>query len=317
MPVLTDRPPARTERSGAAATAASPALAPPPARRLAPPAPLPDLVEAPPMRWRLIWPLPALLAWCLSWGQWLGLQSLGVPATASFVCATVVGSALALPAGSLWRRLIVAAGFPLSFALTGLAAELDARLWLLPAGVLLLAYPMRAWRDAPLYPTPHDALDGLDTIVALPDGARVLDAGCGLGHGLQALHRLWPRARLAGIEWSGPLHRIARLRCPWAEVLRGDMWTHSWSGCAVVYVFQRPESMARAAKKARAELAPGSWLVSLEFEIPGWHPHASLQAPGRRPVWIYAIRETDTHRPSSTTRGLSSVRNPKPIAPSR
>ncbi len=317
MPVLTDRPPPRTARSRTAPGTVPPRRPPATlAPRLPRPSPLPALTP-PPGRWRLAWPLPALLAWCLAWGQWIGLRSLDVSAGASFACATVIGAALALPAGSTWRRLIVATGFPLSFALTGLAAGLDARLWLLPAGLLLLAYPVRAWRDAPLFPTPPEALDGLDTIITLPAGAPVMDAGCGVGHGLQALHRLWPEARLTGIEWSAPLHRLARRRCPWAQVIRGDMWTHPWSGCALVYVFQRPESMERAADKARAEMPPGSWLVSLEFEVPGWHPHASLQAPGRRPVWIYAIRETDRHSPSSVPRGLSSVPNPKPIVPSR
>ena len=43
----------------------------------------------------------------------------------------------------------------------GLAAGLDARLWLLPAGLLLLAYPVRAWRDAPLFPTPPKGRCGL------------------------------------------------------------------------------------------------------------------------------------------------------------
>ena len=37
----------------------------------------------------------------------------------------------------------------------------------------------------------------------------------------------------------------------------------------MVYLFQRPESMERAFAKATHELAPGCWLVSLEFAVPG------------------------------------------------
>ena len=57
----------------------------------------------------------------------------------------------------------------------------------------------------------------------------------------------------------------------------------------VVYLFQRPESMARALAKAQAEMAPGSWLVSLEFEVAGQPCHSRLQAPDGRPVWVYAL----------------------------
>lgn len=241
---------------------------------------------------RLPWPLPALLCWALAWGHWLGMQSLGAGVGISFASAALISSALALLATSRWRRLMIAAGFPLSFALSGLASGWSALWWLLPLALLAVAYPVRAWSDAPLFPTGDAALDGLDELIELPAGARVLDAGCGLGHGLQALRRVWPDARLEGTEWSRPWRLIAALRCPWARIRRGDMWAQSWNDHDLVYLFQRPESMPRAVEKAQREMRPGSWLVSLEFEAKGLRPHARLQHPGQRPVWIYAIRET-------------------------
>ena len=241
---------------------------------------------------RLPWPLPALLCWALAWGQWLGLQSLGAGAGLAFACAVLTGGALAMLAGARWRRLMIATGFPLSFALSGLASGASALWWLLPLALLVVAYPVRAWSDAPLFPTGAEALDGLDELVELPAQARVLDAGCGLGHGLQALRRVWPTARLEGIEWSRPWRLVAALRCPWAHIRQGDMWAQSWADQDLVYLFQRPESMPRAVEKALREMRPGTWLVSLEFEAQGLRPHARLQHPGQRPVWVYAIRET-------------------------
>jgi SAM-dependent methyltransferase len=246
---------------------------------------------------KLPWPLPALLCWALAWGHWLGMQSLGTGVGVSFASAALIGSALALLAASRWRRLMIAAGFPLSFALSGLASGWSAVWWLLPLGLLAVAYPVRAWSDAPLFPTGATALDGLDELIDLPTNARVLDAGCGLGHGLQALRRVWPTVRLDGIEWSRPWRLIAALRCPWARIRQGDMWTQSWADHDLVYLFQRPESMPRAVEKARREMRPGTWLVSLEFEAKGLRPHARLQHAGQRPVWIYAIREA---RPGSS-----------------
>jgi hypothetical protein len=119
----------------------------------------------------------------------------------------------------------------------------------------------------------------------------VLDAGCGLGDGLRALRRAYPQARLEGVEWSWPLRFLCALRCPWAQVRRGDMWRTDWSSYQLVYLFQRPESMARAAAKAQAEMASGSWLVSLEFAVPGVLPQAQLRLPGDRVVWIYRFAQ--------------------------
>ena len=67
-------------------------------------------------------------------------------------------------------------------------------------------------------PSPRAALAGASALLALPPGARLLDAGCGLGHGLAALRTEFPQARIDGIEWSWPLRLAAGLRCRWAGV---------------------------------------------------------------------------------------------------
>lgn len=246
-------------------------------------------------RLRLPWPLPALLAWLASWGVLMLLLPLAAalawPAPLPWLLAAGVGALLALlmRQASGWRRLFMAGGFPVSSLLLGAASAVPAWAWLLPMALLLAAYPLRAWRDAPLFPTPADALDGLAEALPLPDGARVLDAGCGLGHGLAALRRTWPQAQIEGIEWSPVLRLGAALRCPWARVRRGDMWADPWQGLDVVYLFQRPESMARAWAKAEAELAPGTWLLSLAFEVPGRTADLVLGAPGVRRIWGYQV----------------------------
>ncbi len=235
----------------------------------------------------LRWPLPAVLAWAAAWAVWLAASAVQLPAAAAFVLALAAGAALAWPCATTWRRTLAAGGFPLSAWVLGAAAALPPWAWLLLLLPLLAAYPVRAWRDAPFFPTPPSALSGLDAVVGCPQ--RVLDVGCGLGHGLQALRRLWPEARLHGLEWSVPLSWAAAWRCRAAQVQiqRADMWAASWAGYDLVYVFQRPESMARVFDKARRELSPTAWLVSLEFAVPGQTPWACMQRPQRRPVWIY------------------------------
>ncbi len=239
------------------------------------------------MTLRLPWPLPALLAWAAAWLLFMVLQPLVVPLWAMLL-PCLLGTAASVWGKSWWRRGLIAAGFPLSLALVG-GVALPAWAWLVPLALLLLVYPLNAWRDAPVFPTPRHALKALPAQAPLAPAARVLDAGCGLGDGLLALRSAYPQVALDGIEWSWPLRVACALRCPWARVRRADMWKTDWSGYQMVYLFQRPESMARAAAKAQAEMAPGTWLVSLEFAVPGVLPHAQLRAPGGRVVWIYRL----------------------------
>lgn len=236
---------------------------------------------------RLRWPLPAVLAWSLAWIAFLAARRAGLGLTAAWAAATLLGLLPAAAAGTRWRQGLVIAGFPLSTLALGLAAP--AWGWALAAAVLLLAYPLRAWADAPFFPTPGTALQSLAGALPLRERARVLDAGCGIGHGLQALRRAWPGARLYGIEWSLPLAWLCRRRCRFAQVERGDMWARSWAGFDVVYLFQRPESMARAYAKARAEMAPGAWLLSLEFEVPDVAPDLRLDAGSRGAIRGYRM----------------------------
>jgi hypothetical protein len=237
----------------------------------------------------LIWPLPALLTWSLAWGVYLGAGWLGAGGFLAFAAALLVSGALAWTGTTPWRRVFMLLGFPLSLVASGAAAGLPAWAWLLPLALLLLLYPLNTWQDAPLFPTPLAALDGLQQRAVLPAGAKVVDAGCGLGAGLLALRRSYPTAELHGLEWSWPLVVMCAVRCRFARVRRADIWASDWSAYDMVYLFQRPESMARAMDKAERELAAGSWLVSLEFEASGFEPNARLEGVAGKPLWLYQV----------------------------
>lgn len=241
---------------------------------------------------RLTWPLPAVFVWGAGWALFGGLLRWGLSFEWALGLASTLGMVASLLGSTWWRRLMMALGFPLSLLFTQ-AATLPAWVWLLPLLVLLLIYPLNAWRDAPLFPTPLSALKGLETLVLLAPGALVLDAGCGLGDGLKALRGVYPQAHLQGLEWSWPLRAACALRCPWAQVRQGDIWQADWSGYDMVYLFQRPESMPRALAKAHAELKPGTWLVSLEFEATEFKPFAVLRTLADKPVWVYRMPSAD------------------------
>ena len=241
----------------------------------------------------LRWPLPALLTWAACWAAFSAARRLDLPPPLAIAMAAALGATFSLRGNTPWRRIFIAAGFPLSLAASGLGAAIPAWAWLLPLAFLALVYPVHAWRDAPLFPTPAGALDGLATLAPLPAGARVLDAGCGLGDGLRELRRAYPQAAIHGLEWSWPLRFGCALRCRFAQVRadvrRGDIWAADWSVYDIVYLFQRPESMARAAEKALRELRPGAWLVSLEFDAPRLAPTKVLTCADGRCVWLYQV----------------------------
>jgi SAM-dependent methyltransferase len=260
--------------------------------------------------WTLVtrWPLQALLAWGSAWAGFGLLQTLGTPTAVAALIASGLGALWMLTAATPMRGAILAAGFPLSLFATSAGpalAALPAWAWLLPLALLALIYPASAWRDAPLFPTPAGALDALARHVPLPPGARVHDAGCGLGHGLAALRRAYPEARLDGIERSAPVAWAAALRGRCADlrarVVRGDMWAADWRGCSLVYLFQRPESLPRAVAKARAELATGAWLASLEFPSAELRPDKVIACPDGRPLWLYRVPFTDAATAASFT----------------
>jgi hypothetical protein len=241
---------------------------------------------------------------------------LGLLTEVALLAATFLGCGFCLLEPSWWRRVIVGLGFPLSLALSGVLA-VPPWAWLLPLALLLLIYPLNAWRDAPLFPTPANALNELASCAPLPVDALALDAGCGLGDGLISLRQAYPRVQFHGLEWSWPLRALCALRCPWARIRRGDIWRADWSPYALVYLFQRPESMARAAAKARAQLKPGAWLVSLEFEATGLESQASLRSADGRPVWLYrapfVVRQDLATTATAIAAAHAGALSPRPI----
>jgi hypothetical protein len=235
----------------------------------------------------MMWPLPAVGAWAACWLLFTLLGRLGAGAQGALAGALLLSLSLAWFGATAWRRVLIAAGFPLSLAAAEVTGPLPAWTWLLAVALLALVYPLRAWRDAPLFPTWRGALQGLARDVHLAPGAAILDAGSGSGAALIELRREYPQAALTGIEWSWPLWLVGALRCRFAHVRRGDFWSADWTPFALVYLFQRPESMPRALAKAAHELRPGAWLASLEFEIATLAPERVLDGTDGRRVWLY------------------------------
>jgi hypothetical protein len=235
----------------------------------------------------LTWPVPALMAWGASWLVFHGLHGVGLPEALALLAATVLGVALSALVNTTMRKALIMLGFPLSVLASSTTLSVPPWGWLVLLAVIVLVYPRKAWNDAPLFPTPKKALQAMPAHITLADGARVLDAGSGLGDGLIALHAAYPQVDLHGLEMSWPLRLLSSLRCRFANIQQGDIWLAEWRSFDMVYLFQRPESMPRAVEKAQAELRDGAWLVSLEFEARDLQAQAVVYGEDGRPVWMY------------------------------
>lgn len=194
---------------------------------------------------------------------------------------------LALTQRRRWRQFAALAGMLGLLATLHWNVRVDPTWALAGCAALVLVYPVRAWRDAPLFPT------GRTSLAPLHGGPwcsalKGLDLGSGLGDGLIALRALAPQAQWTGVEMSWPLVWLSRLRCPWARILRQDMWQLDWSAFDLVYAFQRPETMARLWDKARKEMPPGSWVLSFQFRIPDRMP--SWSAQNDQGQWLFAYQ---------------------------
>ena len=106
----------------------------------------------------LTWPVPALLAWGSSWLLFKGLQMVGLSETIAFIAATCLGGFLSALAHTTMRKALIVLGFPLSMAASSATLNVPPIGWLFLLGLIVLVYPRKAWRDAPLFPTPKKAL---------------------------------------------------------------------------------------------------------------------------------------------------------------
>lgn len=248
-----------------------------------------------PQRPRLPPALKALLAQLLGLGAAVAVSA-GTSALPiggwSFVFAQ--GAAATLAAAALrsapWWLPIHLAFAPALLAATRLQI---APAWYLAAfAVLVLVYWSSFRTQVPLFLSNRATAEALSALIPEAKGQRVADLGSGTGGLLLRLARSRPDCRFIGIE-AAPLpfamawltKRRANLDLRW-----GDFWSGSLGEYDVVYAFLSPVPMARLGAKARAEMRPGSLLVSNSFAVPDMAPAQVVEVADRRRTRLYCYR---------------------------
>ncbi|UGQ49248.1 class I SAM-dependent methyltransferase [Massilia endophytica] len=203
--------------------------------------------------------------------------------------AMLIGWRLRLAA---WWRPILLLFAPALLLALGLG--LPSWVYLLVFGVLLLVYWSTFRTQVPYYPSGQDVWEAV--AAQLPPGraGRVVEIGSGLGGLSLYLARVRPECACIGVEIA-PLPWLlswlrARLAGSRAQFLRGDYQQLDFGAFDLVFAYLSPAAMESLMRKARAEMKPGSLLISYEFPVPAYEADKTIvTTEGHPPLYIWSF----------------------------
>ncbi len=127
---------------------------------------------------------------------------------------------------------------------------------------------------APFVPTDQRNGDEMLRLAGVKAGDKVVDLGSGDGRIIVAAAKLGAKAEgweISPFLWLASLWRIRKARVgALAKAHLGTYWSEKFSDADVVTLFLINTQMKRMQKKLRAELRPGSRVVSYAFKFPDW-----------------------------------------------
>lgn len=227
--------------------------------------------------------LVASLAWLLPRVSTLGFGLWGASLLQA-VCAAVMSAMSGMRRWWIAIHLLFAPG-ALFFT------TFDVPPWIfLALFVLSSALYWQTFRtQVPYYPSAR-AIRGAVAALLPEQGGHFIDIGSGFGGLVLDLARQRPGWRCSGIElaplpWAISSVR-ARLCASRARFLRGDYEALDFSQFDVVFAYLSPAAMPALWRHAKAQMRPGTLLLSYEFPIPGVAPSFAVSpAPGLPPLF--------------------------------
>jgi SAM-dependent methyltransferase len=165
--------------------------------------------------------------------------------------------------------------------------------WYLAAFTGLVLFYWTSFRtQVPLYLSNRQTAAAVASLLPASPGT-VLDIGAGTGSLLRHLADTRPDCHFTGIELAPATWLLGR--CLTASTTnitfkRGDLFAASWADYDVVYAFLSPVPMAAVWTKAKAEMRPGSLLISNSFEVTGLHSEQVVDVGDRRGTRLLCYR---------------------------
>ncbi|MFH1623164.1 MAG: hypothetical protein ABIA12_01440 [Candidatus Aenigmatarchaeota archaeon] len=140
-------------------------------------------------------------------------------------------------------------------------------------------------------PLPMGTVRAMLRLANLRRGETLYDLGSGDGRTVIEASKLG--ARGVGIEYSIPIHLLARLRVALSGVhdvklMRKDFFKIKLNDADVVTFYLTPKLAKRLGPKLKRELRKGARVVSAAHEIPGWKPMEKIQT-GHFLTYMYKV----------------------------
>jgi hypothetical protein len=147
--------------------------------------------------------------------------------------------------------------------------------------------------QVPYYPSRASTWQAVDALLPPDAPLRIIDIGSGFGGFVLSMARRRPQASLAGIEIAPLPWLVSRLRALGgggrARFILGDYTRLDFAEYDVVFAYLSPAAMTALWNKARAEMRPGSLLLSYEFPIEGAVPDIEVNASNKGTI-LYGWR---------------------------
>ncbi|MCX8196347.1 MAG: class I SAM-dependent methyltransferase [Acidilobaceae archaeon] len=153
----------------------------------------------------------------------------------------------------------------------------------------------------PFVPTRKEAMDLLFKVLDLREDDVFYDLGCGDGRVVIEVLKRFPVKRGVCVEVRRDLieEALRKARAEGVEgrfvAVHGDFFEVPLKDATVVYMYLLGSVNDALKPKLMKELAPGTRVISLDFQVPGWKP---VKVVGNRSGWqstvyYYVIGESD------------------------
>lgn len=158
---------------------------------------------------------------------------------------------------------------------------------------LLLLFWSTFRSQVPFYPSGQATWDAVAALLPADQPLHVIDIGSGLGGAVLYLSRLRPDSRFVGIELAPLPWLVSQVRALLGRsrgaFVRGDYTRLDFRDYDAIFAYLSPAAMTALWQKARAEMRPGTLLLSYEFIIEDMQPDVVVHPKENGPA-LYGWR---------------------------
>lgn len=163
--------------------------------------------------------------------------------------------------------------------MAGLLYEVSSGVLIAAMLLAVLSIVFVSWRNG-ISPMPSSALVRravMQELKRISKRGLMVEAGSGWGTLALQAGRIYSDSRIVGVENSVIPLWISKLAAKWhkkahVSFVRGDLYTYCYRDVDIVVCYLFPGAMKRLGPILRAQLAPGTHVISICFAIPDWEP---------------------------------------------